>query len=156
MMLLCLWLLSTPVSAAEPTHSLPPLPERPEPPAKVAGECAKTYPIRRGQPLPLPVAAAPTAAVCSGVVVPLSDYADLLATEEWAKAIAARYKIDVAELERERDWYDAKLQEESKPPPFLERPSTQRWLGRLETLVTVGVVAAGLGAAYQYGSGGPK
>ena len=49
-----------------------------------------------------------------------------------------------------------KLEEESEPPPFLERPGTQRWFGRLETLVTVGVVAVGLSAAYSYGSGGLK
>lgn len=156
MTLLALWLLSAPVLANEPAHTIPPLPERPAAPAKVVGECAKTYPIRRGQPFPLPVVADPTAAACSGVVVPLSDYADLLATETWAKAVVARYRVDVAELERERDWYAAKLQEESKPPPFLERPGTQRWFGRLETLVTVGVVAVGLSAAYQYGSGGLK
>ena len=90
------------------------------------------------------------------MVVPLSDYADLLATEKWAKAVAAQYSIDTAALEADRDWYKQKLKEESKPPPFLERPGTQRWFGRLETLVTVGVVAVGLGAAYQYGAGGMK
>jgi len=66
------------------------------------------------------------------------------------------YRIDTAELIMERDWYKVRLEEEIKPKPWLERPSTQRWFGRLETLVTVGVVAVGLSAAYQYGSGGFK
>jgi hypothetical protein len=88
------------------------------------------------------------------VAVPLSQFADLLQTEKWAKAVASQYTIQTSALEMERDWYKTKLEEESKPVPFLERPGTQRWFGRLETLVTVGVVAVGLGAAYRYGAGG--
>ena len=129
---------------------------KPEPPKAVAGECVMVYPINRGTPLPPKLISPPGSAACSAVAVPLSQYADLLQIEEWSKAVARRYRIDTAELTRERDWYKAKLEEESEPLPFLERPGTQRWFGRLETLVTVGVVAAGLGAAYQYGSGGFK
>tara|TARA_Y100000310_G_scaffold21406_2_gene20704 strand:- start:1386 stop:1823 length:438 start_codon:yes stop_codon:yes gene_type:complete len=129
---------------------------RPEPPAPVDGECTKVYPINRGQLLPSPVLLPPGAAGCSAVVVPLSQFADLLETEAWGEAVSQQYSITTASLEMEIDWYKAKLEEESKPPPFLERPGTQRWFGRLETLVTVGVVAVGLSAAYQYGSGGYK
>ena len=136
-------------------YAADPLP-RPEPPKVVAGECEKVFPINRGQPLPERFRISPSSSPCSGVVVPLSDYADLLATEKWAKAVAAQYAIDTAALEADRDWYKKKLEAESKPPPFLERAGTQRWFGRLETLVTVGVVAVGLSAAYQYGSGGFK
>jgi hypothetical protein len=136
-------------------YAADPLP-RPEAPKPVTGECKKVSPINRGQPLPELFRISPSSSPCSGVVVPLSDYADLLATEKWAKAVAAQYAIDTAILESDRDWYKNKLEEESKPPPFLERPGTQRWFGRLETLVTVGVVAVGLSAAYQYGSGGFK
>ena len=126
---------------------------RPGPATPVDGECAKVYPIRLGQPLPEALSTSSRLMLCSAVAVPLSDYADLLATEEWAKAVAAQYAIDTGALEADIEWYTAKLEEESKPPPFLERPGTQRWFGRLETLVTVGVVAVGLSAAYQYGSG---
>jgi len=134
-----------------------PPPARPDPPHTVVGECGRVYPISRGQPLPSTLAESPSDnAKCSAVVVPLSDYADLLNTEKWAESIAARYTIDVAALEADRDWYMKKLEEESKPDPFLERPGTQRWFGRVETLVTVGVVAVGLSAAYQYGAGVPK
>jgi len=127
---------------------------RPETPKPVEGECAKVYSINRGQPLPSPLLSPSGIASCSSVAVPLSQFSDLLQTEKWAKAISSQYSIKTNELEMEREWYKKKLEEESKPPPFLERPGTQRWFGRLETLVTVGVVAAGLGAAYQYGSGG--
>ena len=130
--------------------------ERPKAPKTVAGECAKVYSINRGQPLPSPLLSPSGKAECSSVAVPLSQFSDLLQTEAWAKAVAQQYRIDTASLEMDRDWYKKKLEEESKPLPFLERPGTQRWFGRLETLVTVGVVAVGLGAAYQYGSGGFK
>ena len=64
------------------------LPSRPEPPKAIEGECKKVLPINRGQPLPDPFRISLKSAPCSGVVVPLSDYADLLATEKWAEAIA--------------------------------------------------------------------
>jgi len=129
---------------------------RPEVPESVDGECARVYPINRGQPLPQPPFSPSGTAECSGVVVPLSQFADLLQTEEWGKAVAHQYSIKTASLEMEVDWYKKKLEEESTPLPFFERPGTQRWMGRIETLVTVGIVAASLGAAYQYGSGGTK
>jgi hypothetical protein len=150
-MILLLLALVTPAQCESPPES--PIP-RPEPPAKVDGECDKTYAISKGQSLPEVFVTA--GSKCSAVAVPLSDYADLLQTETWAKAIDARYKIDTAELERERDWYKSKLEEELQPLPWLERPSTQRWLGRLETLTTVVVVAASAGAAYHYGAGGTR
>ena len=131
-------------------------PERPKPPAAVAGECLRVYPINRGTAPPSSLLSPSGVAACSAVAVPLSQYADLLKLEAWGKAVSDTYRIDTAELIRERDWYRARLDEETKPKPFLERPGTQRWFGRLETLITVGVVAAGLGAAYKYGSGGSK
>ena len=141
--------------ASGPVLGKDPLP-RPEAPAPVSGQCERNLPISEGRPLPRGLQLSSGAAPCSAVAVPLSDYADLLATEKWGEAVSAQYRLDVTELEHERDWYKTKLEEELKPKPWLERPSTQRWFGRLETLVTVGVVAVGLSAAYQYGSGGLK
>ena len=129
---------------------------RPVPPEKVVGECSRAIPISRGTALPGTLLSPSGSAKCSAVAVPLSNFQDLLATEKWGEANYKKYLIDVAALEMERDWYKNKLEEETKPKPFLERSSTQRWFGRIETLVTVGVVAVGLGAAYQYGSGGFK
>ena len=131
---------------------------RPAPPEPAAGQCAKNIALTKGKPFPAVLATDDSrpALACSAVAVPVSDYADLLATEKWAEAVAAQYKLDTKLLEAELDWYKKRLEMETKPPPFLERPGTQRWFGRLETLVTVGVVAVGLSAAYQYGSGGFK
>ena len=129
---------------------------RPEPPLTVDGECKTVLPMPKGQPLPEGLRISHPSAPCSAVVVPLSDYADLLATEKWGEAIAQQYRVDVAALEMERDWYKSKLEAESEPLPWLLRPETQRWFGRIETLITVGVVAAGFGAAYSYGAGATK
>ena len=70
--------------------------------------------------------------------------------------IGKRYQIDTVELERETDWYKAKLEEANQPVPWMEKPSTQRWFGRMETILVVGVVSVGLASAYSYGAGVTK
>ena len=133
--------------------ALSPLPERPPPPDKVSGECAVNFPISQGQLLPDGIASSSVQARCSAVAVPLSQYADLLNTEQWSLAVEKRYAIDTRLLKSEIDWYKQKLEEETKPKPFLERPATQRWVGRIETLIVVGIVSASIGATYHYSSG---
>ena len=115
----------------------------------------QNYALNKGKLFPQELigAANPTVSSCSAVVVPLSDYADLLATERWAEAIKARYKLDTSMLQTELDWTKAQLEQELKPAPWMERPSTQRWFGRIETIIIVGVVSVGLASAYSYGSG---
>ena len=144
-----LFLLSTLAFAAAP-------PMRPELPSPVVGQCDKNYGLNKGQPLPSTLVDESGSATCSAVVVPLSDYADLLETEEWAKLLAKRYQIDTVELERETDWYKTKLEEANQPVPWMEKPSTQRWFGRMETILVVGVVSVGLASAYSYGAGVTK
>ena len=68
-------------------------------------------------------------------------------------AIQSQYKIEVARLDMEIDWYKDKLQQVNQPVPWIEKPAAQRWLGRIETIVVVGIVTAGLGATYHYTSG---
>ena len=136
--------------------AVPPLPERPAPPEPVAHECTTTFPISQGRSLPDGLVNPSVLATCSAVAVPLSDFSDLLATERWAVAVEKRYNLDVTLLQSERDFYKQKLEEELSPKPFMERPSTQRWLGRVETIIVVGIVSAGLGATYHYASGAEK
>ena len=111
--------------------ALSPLPERPPPPQKVAGECSLNFPISQGQLLPDGIAS-------------------------WCLAVDKRYAIDTRLLISELDWYKTKLAEETKQKPFLERPASQRWIGRIETLIVVGIVSASLGATYYYSSGAGK
>ena len=129
---------------------VPPLPERPAPPDRVLGECDTNYPISLGRSLPDGLATPSVLANCSAVAVPLSEYADLLGTEHWAIAIEKRYKLDTLVLKNERDWYKNRLEEEMSPKSFVERPGTQRWFGRIETLITVGLVATTMGVTYKY------
>tara|TARA_R110000765_G_scaffold202565_2_gene307821 strand:+ start:1506 stop:1943 length:438 start_codon:yes stop_codon:yes gene_type:complete len=129
---------------------VPPLPERPAPPDRVPGECNTNYPISLGRSLPDGLATPSVLANCSAVAVPLSEYADLLGTEHWAIAIEKRYKLDTLVLKNERDWYKNRLEEEMSPKSFVERPGTQRWFGRIETLITVGLVATTMGVTYKY------
>ena len=129
---------------------VPPLPERPAPPDRVLGECDTNYPISLGRSLPDGLATPSVLANCSAVAVPLSEYADLLGTEHWAIAIEKRYKLDTLVLKNERDWNKNRLEEEMSPKSFVERPGTQRWFGRIETLITVGLVATTMGVTYKY------
>ena len=130
--------------------------ERPEAPDPVENECLKVLPITYHKPLPTMLADESGVARCSAVAVPLSQFSDLLQTERWGVAVESQYKIQTSKLEMERDWYKQQLNDVLKPKPWLERPETQRWLGRIETIVIVGVVTAGLGATYHYTSGAGK
>ena len=107
----------------------------------------------RRRALPQVIVEPPGVAKCSAVAVPLSQFSDLLQTEQWAGAIQSQYKIETSMLQMEIDWYKSKLDEETQPQPWMERPATQRWFGRIETVLIVGVVTIGLGATYQYGAG---
>jgi len=127
--------------------------ERPATPDPVDGECYKVIPINKGQAISPVVAGSDGVVKCSAVTVPLSQFSDLLQTEQWGVAIQSQYKIETSRLNMEIDWYKNKLEQANKPKPWLERPTTQRWLGRLETIVVVGVVTAGLGTTYYYTSG---
>ena len=127
--------------------------ERPTTPDPVMGECYKVLPINKGKVLPQVIVDSSEIAKCSAVAVPLSQFSDLLQTEQWGVAVKSQYKIETSTLQMEIDWYKTKLDEATKPLPWLERPSTQRWLGRIETMVVVGIVTAGLGTTYYYTSG---
>jgi len=130
--------------------------ERPATPNPVDGECYKVLPINKGKALPQVIIEPPGVAKCSAVAVPLSQFSDLLQTEQWAGAIQSQYKIETSMLQMEVDWYKSKLDKETQPKPWMERPATQRWFGRIETVLIVGVVSIGLGATYYYTSGAGK
>ena len=127
--------------------------DRPVAPDPVDGECLKVVPINKNQAIPSIILSSNALAKCSAVAVPLSQFSDLLQTEKWGVAIQSQYKIETARLDMEIDWYKNKLQQANQPVPWMEKPSTQRWLGRIETIVIVGIVTAGLGATYHYTSG---
>ena len=130
--------------------------ERPKAPEPVKGECLRVLPITTQKPLPAGLADGSGFAKCSAVAVPLSQFSDLLQTEKWGVSLESQFKLETSKLEMERDWYKQQLDDALQPKPWLEKPGTQRWLGRIETIVIVGIVTAGLGATYHYTSGAGK
>ena len=122
-----------------------PLIERPSAGPAIVGQCKQVYPVKKGQPLPPEVLGLSGKVDCYAVLVPLSDYSDLLTTEVWATSIAQQYQIDIATLQADNAWYKAKLEAETQPLPWMERPTTQRWFGRTETMIVVGITTVGLG-----------
>lgn len=128
---------------------------RPSPPDFAPSECSQSIPIKKGEPIPAALLDNGVAR-CSAIAEPTSSLAYLLAMERYERAISDLHMVDVALLETERDWFKAKYEERPGPAPWLERPSTQRWIGRLETLATVAIVAGAASAAYIYGPRGPE
>lgn len=119
----------------------------------VPDECSASIPIRYGDALPQAIATPDGTAACTGVVVPVSQLAYLLQLEEYHNAQERLHMLDIRLLENERDWYRDQYVTLSEPLPWYERAVTQRWVGRAETLLTVSVVAFGLGYAYDVGRG---
>ena len=125
------------------------LPERPEAPEPVAGECTETFGLQKGVTIPselLPAQA--RSPICSVIAVPLSDYADLLQTERWAKALQSQYFLDVKQLKLERDYYAKLYEEASVPEPWHQRPAAQRAAGGATVLLVVLSTGAVFAAAY--------
>ena len=130
-----LWLLVGTALALEP-------PVRPEPPAPVSGECPASFSVTPGSR---------DNPDCSAVALPLSVAADLYATEKWAEHLAARYRLDTAELElsvQMADWKAEQLQqmlESERNQPIVQRPGVHVAMG----LVGGVVVTVGAGWALQ-------
>ena len=72
----------------------------------------------------------------------------MLQLEEYHQATERLHILDVDLLKMERNFYRDRLATELEPKPWYERPSAQRWWGRLEVLAVVGLVTAGAGYVY--------
>jgi len=125
-----------------------PLPDRPEPTAPVSRQCDRSIPLVPGKPVPPALVDAEGLVRCSAVALPTSEALDLVSLEAWGDAVAARYRIDVPDLERREAWWKSRVAVLEEPPPFWETPGVQRWGGRLEVLVVVAALA-GIGVAVE-------
>ena len=122
---------------------------RPSPPDAQPTDCSRSLSITKGEPAP-PEVFTDGVALCNAVIEPTSSLAYLLALEKYERASAKLHAVDVELLKSQRDWYKVKYEETAQPPKWIDKPSTQRWLGRLEMLATVGLVASGASIAYKY------
>ena len=127
----------------------------PDLPAPVEGECLESVPVRAGDVVPVVISSADGLAACSFVAVPVSQLAYLLKVEKYAEGADRLHMLDVQLMEIEIDWYQERVTELSTPPKWYAKPEAQRWFGRAEMLLTVGVVASGLSLAYDVGRGSP-
>lgn len=125
-------------------------PIQPEAPTPVEGECSRVMPVRVGEP---PPATSGGKATCTGDLVPTSQLADLLATEQWAYALRdhgsiskAYYLHQIESLEMELQWTQERLEEARQPDPWWMRPWVQRAIGGATVMGTVVVAAYGLNA----------
>ena len=118
-------------------------------PDPLPNDCARSYAIEYGKPIPFDIAGPDGVAKCSGILEPSASFAYLLAVETRAETADRLYAVDVSILETERDWYREQL-ESQQDQKWYRRPESQRWFGRLEILAIVGVVAVGMGAAYNH------
>ena len=114
-------LLAAAAMASEP----PPVPSLAEP---VPGQCAAAHPMSEGDPLP-PGILDGTITACSGVVVPTSQLADLLALKSHGELVRNLYTMDTANLEDRLAIANARIFDLEQPVPWIQRPHTQRWLG---------------------------
>ena len=114
---------------------------RPKKAKPTAAECSKAYPLRVGEKPPPELIDPATGLVrCAAVAEPTSSLAYLLATERHRDGIERLWVLDVQAMQTERDFYRARYAEAASPP-WYQTPAAQRWGGRLETLVAVGLVA---------------
>ena len=120
----------------------------------VPGDCAKAVPVRSGDLFPSLVAGADGQAKCTGIIIPPSQLAYFLKLEAYVKASEKMHMLDVDLLKQERAFYREQLTIATQEPIWYERATVQRWAGRVETLIAVGLAASALSLGYDAGRGG--
>ena len=113
---------------------------RPSPSAPLANECSRSIAIAYGKPLPSELVV-DGVAVCDAVAEPTSSLNHLLAVENYSIAADRVHQIDLNQLRTEIDGWRA-------PILWHQQPRVQRWIGRIEVLCLVGVVAGTVAVAY--------
>ena len=111
------------------------IPVKPEPPEKTANECAEVLPLSLGQKAPEGLLNEGGTLTCSGIAVPTSEYADLLAIEVWADQLAAHYEEQSKLTALELEWH------QSKELKWWQKPNAQRALGFIEATAILGASA---------------
>ena len=125
----------------------------PVPGVPAPGDCPQAVPVRAGDPFLSLVIGADGQALCTGVILPPSQLAYLLKLEAYVKASERLHMLDVDLLKQERDYLRDQLTIATAAPIWYERTTVQRWAGRVETLVAVGLAASALSLGYDAGRG---
>ena len=117
------------------------LPAKPAPPMRLDGECQTVIAIRAGQPLPESVVQG-VIPRCHAMLVPPSQYADLLVIEKWGQAIYDSARI----LEATEDAL-AKAAQTQVGWYSLQLTSAEEDRDRFRRLLPVGAVGGLVGGA---------
>ena len=120
-------------SAAEPSSL-----EKPEAPPAISGECAEIYGLDVGRSLPAGLLDDEGKATCAALIVPVSQYQDLLQIEAWGDYVANRYRLDTEMLTLQRDWYKETVAEKT---PLFQRPGVLIGVGTIAGVTAVATSA---------------
>jgi len=117
-----------PAALDAPSLLVPPAPFEPVP-----GQCSAAIPVRAGLPIAPALIGVDGLATCSAVAVPLSLAAELSPLRSYAAACAA----ELRDVTAARDVCRGQLAAAQLPEP--RRASTQRWIGRVESALVLGI-----------------
>ena len=112
--------------------------EKPEAPPPVSGECAQVYGLDVGRGLPTGLLDDTGKATCGALIVPVSQYQDLLQVEAWGNYVADRYRLDTELLTLQRDWYKEAVAEKT---PLFQRPGVLIGMGTVAGVAAVATSA---------------
>ena len=121
--------------------------------APAPNDCQEAIPVRIGAAFPSLVAGADGQAKCNGVILPPAQLAYLLKLEAYVKASERMHMLDIDLLKQEREYLREQLTVATRPPIWYQTPAAQRWAGRVETLIAVGLAASVVSLRYD-GNGG--
>ena len=133
-MLAPLLLFTATFASASESSSL----EKPTAPPPVSGECAEVYGLDVGRSLPAGLLDNEGKATCGALVVPVSQYQDLLQIETWGTYVADRYRLDTELLTLQRDWYKEAVAEKT---PLFQRPGVLIGMGTVAGVAAVATSA---------------
>lgn len=117
-----------------------PVPERPVE-TKIEGQCSDVLALEPGKPLPAGLVDPATGLVtCGATVLPTGKALYYKKVQTWADyELAPALRRTNYAYEMDTALFEARLKAATPRP--LERPTVQRTLGRVETLITVAAVA---------------
>ena len=132
--------------------------DRPLPPVVSAphqAQCQREVAVVAGEPV-VGFLGDDGLALCSGILVPTSRAADLLLWEAYARQLetfsdwqADRWRLDVAQRDRDLLWTRARIDQLEEPPPWFATPAAYKWGARAEMLAIVGATVAVFAIGYE-------
>lgn len=123
----------------EPYPSLLRLPDAPGAVEPVEGQCVRAVNLVQGQPLPPELvtvrADGTVVARCAATAIPVSKGLDALMWADHGRTLRRLWVLNESIARSELRWRDGRIAQLERPPGLLDRPGTQRLIGRTEGLL---------------------